>query len=330
MNNEIFCVDLISQISDELNLTPDDRGRLTDIVYKITYFYIINKKEEEKVGNIRKYIDLYANSMKIEGLSENTIKNKKYTLNEMDRYINKDLEDITIMDLRMYISHKQNKVLPNTLNSIIVCVKSFFGFLFLEDIIDKDISSKLKKVKEPERIRKSINSVELEQLRNACKTDRERAIIEFAFSTGMRLSEIVNVKISDIDFLNNRLTTIGKGNKERMILLSDVAKYYISEYLKNRKGESEYLFIAERSPYDRLKQRAIEKIVKKIKDRTNITSPVTPHILRHTMATKMLQSGANLTTIQFLLGHKNITTTQIYAETSTLEVMAQYKKTMCM
>ena len=329
MNNEMFCINLISQISECLGLNSDDRSKVADVVYKVTHFYIIDKKEDVKEGNIKSYIDLYTNAIKIEGLAENTVKNKGYCLNEMDRYINKDLKDITVSDLRMYIKHKQEKVKPSTLNGIIVTIKAFFEFLFLEDEIEKDISKKLKKVKTEQRIRKSFNSVELEKLRNACKDSRERAIIEFAFSTGMRVSEIANVKISDIDFNNNKLTTIGKGNKERVILISDNAKYYLNNYLNDRVDDNEYLFVSQRSPYDGLTQRAIEKIIKRIKDRTDIESEVTPHVFRHAMATKMFQSGADLTTVQFLLGHKNITTTQIYAETSLLEVTAQYKKTMC-
>lgn len=150
--------------------------------------------------------------------------------------------------------------------------------------------------------------------------------MEFAFATGMRVSEIKNTNISDLDIANNRIITIGKGDKEREVYFSDKTKFYLDRYLKTRTDDNKALFVTLKKPYARLSTRTIEKIISDIKIKAGIDAKVTPHVLRHTMATKMIEGGADITTVQTILGHKNVTTTQIYAETSMDKVKYQYKQ----
>ena len=153
---------------------------------------------------------------------------------------------------------------------------------------------------------------DIERLRINCRTIRERALVEFLLATGMRVSEIQKVNVSDLNFDSNKLKTLGKGNKERVVLFNDRCKLYIKEYLNKRAAADIALFVSERSPYKRLSVRAIQKILKNISLRKDFEYSVFPHKLRHTFATNMFRQGADLKTVQFLLGHKNISTTQIY------------------
>jgi integrase/recombinase XerD len=205
-------------------------------------------------------------------------------------------------------------------------LKSFFGWLELEEYIPKDPTRKLKAYKLPKRLRKSLTVEELEMLRDSCKTLRERSILEWIFSTGCRLSEVINTDIDDLNFKDYSVRVIGKGNKEREVYFSPKAKLYLDKYLASRKDSCPALFVTLRKPIHRLGARGIQKEVDKIAVKAGFDKAVFPHLLRHTMATLGVQSGAKLTTIQHLLGHDDPSTTQIYAETSLEEVRLEYKQ----
>lgn len=287
-------------------------------------------EKEKNIGSFSDAIDMYLKDMEFNNFSERTIKNRGYLLRKFDRFVQKEITDVSVFDLKAYIVHLQeNKISPKTINGYIAQIKAFFTWLHEEEYTDKNIGNRVKKIKEPKRLKKPLTTIELEELRNGCKDDLERAMVEFLYSTGMRISEVVSLNVSDLNFDKKSIYIIGKGDKERNILFSDRAKYYLEKYLKFRteKGiESEALFCANRKPYGRLGTRAIEKRLKNIKERQLIKAEVTPHVLRRTMATNMLSAGADITTVQCLLGHVNIATTQLYAQTSFANVQNQYFK----
>lgn len=321
--NERFIANVTNEITNQFGFNIIQQQVITDILYKCTRNVAITLLEEEE-GDFLTYLDIYVNSMRLEGLSEETIKNKKYTLNALNSYLEKDISKITIADLKMYILKKQSECKGNTLNSIIVTIKTFFKFLHEEGYIENNPAFKLKKVKEEKRLKKSLNEITFEQVRLACKNKRDRAIIEFAYATGVRVSELVNINISDLDFYSNSLKVIGKGNKERIVLFSEVSKYYIKQYLDERKDTNPALFVSNKKPYNRLSQRTVQKIFSNLKEYLGLDIPLHPHILRHTFATK-LASTADITVVQKLLGHENVNTTMIYAEINNDKINYQYK-----
>jgi len=324
-NNEKFITKCVCEINKVLDMPIIEQQQILDIMYKCTSNYDIYEIEEEESSFIE-LVNLYLQTKRIEGLAHDTLKNRYYVLRELDNYINKSYSKITIADLRMYILHKQEKLKVTSVNGIITQIKTFFAWLVDEDYIEKNPAKKLKKSKEPIRLVKSLNTVNLEKLRINCTKDRDRAIVEFAFATGMRVSEIKEVNIKDLDMSNNCVITIGKGDKERKTYFSDKTKFYLERYFKTRTDNNKALFVSVRKPYERLSSRAMQDIIFKIKKKAGIEAKVTPHVLRHTMATKMIEGGADITTVQALLGHQNITTTQIYAETSMDKVRYQYKQ----
>lgn len=326
MNNDTFVANVFNKINNKFELNDNNKTLLLNILYtSLKDCNIIYN--EPKIGDFETIINLYCEDLMMQGLSEKTIKHKKYTLNELNRYIKKDIKDISLSDLRTFLTYKQEKVIENTLNSIITRIKAFFTWAYEEEYIDNNPSKRIRKIREPYRISKPLNCIEVEQIRETCKNNRDRAIIEFALSTGLRVSEIKNLNIKDIDFTNNRVIIIGKGNKERIAFFTDKAKYYLQKYLDTREYKIEDpLFIANRKPYKRLGARRIEIIVKELKDANNIEKKVTPHTFRKTMATNLLEGGADITVVQKLLGHVNINTTLIYAQTSMETVKYQYSK----
>lgn len=323
--NRLLVVSLFKDISSKFNFNDKQKEELSDILYKSIKDYSVeyNKPNDGSISNL---IELYSNSLDMDGLSYQTIKNKKYTLYEFDRYISKSIEDITISDLRDFTMYKKQSCKATTINSIISRLNAFFTWLYEEEYITSNPSKKLKKVKEPVRIHKNIDTISIEKIRENCNNDRDRAIVELCLSSGIRVSELVNLNISDIDFDKNRINIIGKGDKERVVMFSDKAKYHVCKYLNGRNDNNKALFISVRKPYNRIGKRRVEKIISDIKLHSNIDKKVTPHTFRHTMATNMIKSGANITTVQKLLGHSNINTTLLYTDINMNDISQEYQK----
>lgn len=213
-NNDKFITKCVCEIGKTLELPISMQQKLLDTIYKCTLNFDIYEIEEEE-SSFAEILNLYIQTKKIEGLEKGTLQNRYYLLRELDNYLNKSYDKITLSDLRMYILHKQEKLKVTSVNGIITQIKTFFTWLQDEGYIDRNPSNKLKKSKEPIRLVKSLNTVDLEKLRINCDKHRDRAIVEFAFATGMRVSEIRKVNIKDLDMANNCIITIGKGDKER-------------------------------------------------------------------------------------------------------------------
>lgn len=322
--NERFILKATNEISKQFGFNIIQERALYDTLYRCTRnieMYLLNTEE----GDFYTYIDLYIKSKRLEGLQSNTLKNVRYKLVELNNYVGKKIDEITITDLKMYILHKQDECLPSTVNGIITCIKEFFKYLYDDEYIKTNPARKLKKMKEEKRLKHSLNEVVFEHIRLNCKNSRDRAIVEFLYATGLRVSELVSLNRSDIDPNANSLKVIGKGNKERFVIYSDIAKFYLQKYLSERKDDNDALFVSTKKPYNRLSTRGVQKIFEKIKKELGLSGDLSPHILRHAFATR-LAATADITTVQKLLGHTNIDTTLIYAELSNDKVAYEYKK----
>lgn len=320
--NEQFIMKASKEISEQFNFNIIQQRALIDTLYRCTNNLEIIKLTQE-TGDFLSYLDIYVNAIKLEGQSEDTIRNKKYMLLELNRYLSKKIEDITLSDLKMYILHKQADCAANSLNGIIVCIKTFFNYLYEDDYIDNNPARKLKKIKEETRLRKSLSEITFEEIRSCCNNIRDKALIEFTYASGLRVSEISKLNISDLDFSSNEFSVIGKGKKERVVIFSNISKFYLQKYLDSRTDDNPALFVSLKRPYNRLSKRGIEKIFERIKKRLGLEE-FYPHLLRHTMATRLAET-ADITTVQALLGHKNVNTTLIYAEKNNDKVAFQYK-----
>lgn len=321
--NERFVAKTSKKISGAFNFSLEDKIKLNDILYECIKNVDIILLEEDK-GNFDEYIELYTASMELEGLSNLTIKHKVYTLQALNRYLNKNIKNVSLADLKMYILHKKAKCTTNTLNTIITTIKTFFKYLHNEGYLTKDPSDKIKKLKQEKRLKKIIDDITLEKIRLAANNKRDRAIIEFLYSTGARVSELVSVNTDDINLFENSITVIGKGNKERKLYFSNIARFYILDYLKTRNDTSEALFVSLKSPHNRICTRTVQHVFFNIGKKLELPVKLHPHMLRHLFATN-LAASADITVVQKLLGHENINTTMIYADTNKDKISYQYK-----
>lgn len=241
--------------------------------------------------------------------------------------MNKRLKDITTNDIRYYLAilSTKDKVSKCTQDNERRNLSSIFTFLNNEGYIHKNPLASVKKIKQDSVVKDPFSETELELIRRACETKRERALIEFLLSTGCRVGEIPDIKIEDVDFKNNKLIVTGKGSKQRYVFLNEKAMFTLDEYLEER-GKPRYgaLFLSRWSNQGIGRDYA-EQIIREIGKRAGVER-CHPHRFRHTTATMALRRGMPLEMVQEMLGHSDIRTTQIYAQQDKADLQMYHKK----
>ncbi|WP_373779609.1 tyrosine-type recombinase/integrase [Jeotgalibaca porci] len=270
--------------------------------------------KEDLIDNIK----LYISSKRLEGLSELTLEDYYRELMLFEFKVQKPTVRITTADIRQYLAGNDD-VMASTNGKKLSVINSFFAWLVTEEILLRNPAARIKQMKQPKRLPKALTATELEILREACETLRERAMIEVMYSTGCRLSEISNMRRKDVDWVTASMSVIGKGNKERIVYLNHKAVFHLERYLEEceeNENECAFLFSTERRPHRQMKGKTIQDLVDKISSRTNIKKNVTPHVFRHTFATLAMDNGIELGDLQQLLGHESPSTTLRYATVS--------------
>lgn len=248
----------------------------------------------------------------------------------------KDISEASIREFRMWLNRQpgvSGSMKRRTQNYYLIALRAFLKFLRKREI--ECISpERIELAKLPERSLDLITSAELDRLMKATlgtdeKSLRDRAILEMLFSTGLRVSELCALD-SDLDLTRDELSVRGKGDKVRVVFLSPAAKDAVRAYLKGRKDMEEALFvnisaIGKREP-TRLTPRGVQLLMKKYAAKAGITKKVTPHVLRHSFATDLLSNGADIRSVQALLGHASINTTQIYTHVTDAHLREVHKK----
>ncbi len=265
--------------------------------------------------NNSELIKKFINELNIEGYSQKTIETYSMYLRLFEEFIKKDLKEVTSDDILNYLSYikTEKKASSATINLILSIFKHFYNSFLKSDL---DINIKLPKI--PKKIPIVLTSKEISQLLDAVDNERDRLIIEFIYSTGVRVSECINMKIKNINFDEFTGNVIsGKGNKDRIIIISKKWAEDYKRYLekRNKRIDSEYLFI--NNVGGKLSPDTIQKFLKEYAKKANLNKNVTPHTLRHSFATSLLEHEVNIRYIQQLLGHANLNTTQIYTKVNT-------------
>lgn len=244
--------------------------------------------------------------MKLRGLSKKTIKTYLHYVDECLRYVHKSAREVTRHDVRIYLEYLVDKNLStSTLNTAYSALKFYF-----DTVMARTLCLKIPRAKKQKRLPVVLSKTEITSLINIIENPKHHCIVSLLYGSGLRVSELVDLTMQDIDFDRNRIMIVqSKGAKDRMTLLpQDVKEILLKQ--KSLKQPSDFLFTNGRGK--KLTTTTIQKIVKKAATNANISKSVTPHTLRHSFATHLLENGTDIRYIQTLLGHAKLETTQIY------------------
>ena len=274
-------------------------------------------KDNKKDHLLRSFLD----SLYIEkGLSKNTVSSYKNDISSFSSWCDKEHLDrlkITDLNLNNYISNLFSTGLKSSsINRKISSIKHFYLFLLKKKVIKNSPVDEIAIPKQEKYLPTSMSEDEVECLLGSPKSSikierRDKAMIEILYATGMRISELVNLKLTDIDFNRSVLKVLGKGSKERLVPYGEKAAEALRIYLEDRKKlDSKDVFLSNRGT--RITRGAFWQRIKIYIKRENLKSSISPHTLRHAFATHLLNRGADLRSVQILLGHSDLSTTQIY------------------
>ena len=267
--------------------------------------------------------------------SQNTINSYKNDLLKFkEHFKNKALKSINQNDIKNYIQEINKTMNAKSVSRNISTLKSFYKYLLIDNYITKTPLTNIAMPKIKKDLPKVLSEEEIEKLLNFELKDhydyRNKAMLELMYSSGLRVSELINLKVTDIDLNLETVRIFGKGSKERIVPLGGYAVNALKEYLTYHRNalaknkNSNYLFLSSRA--DIMTRQAFFKTIKKIAVKQNIKTDFSPHTLRHSFATHLLKHGADLRSIQELLGHSDISSTQIYTHITNEKLKENYQE----
>lgn len=273
-------------------------------------------KEVSPAMRLSQAFDAYVRVRSQEGFSPYTITGYRWQWRALVQDVGDiEITDVTLETFRNHLS-KQTHLKASSIAVRVRSLKSIFKWLYEEEYLPKNPTMKLKEPKLPKRVPKALTVDEMELLRDSCRTEREHALVELFFATGCRLDEIHRLNRNDIDWDRKAVVVFGKGSKEREVYFGAKASIWLKRYQATRQDEDPALFTTVKRPLIRLSKHQIEWVFGRIANRCGLKSKVTPHALRHTLATQLLNQGAPLVVVQTILGHEKPETTQLYAHLS--------------
>lgn len=280
---------------------------------------------EKNIVNFEKYLNIERN------YSNYTIKNYLIDITEFITYcnnFNKNYLNIKYTDIKSYLTHLyEKKYKSTTISRKISALRTFYAFLYDKNIVDKNVFEYITLPKKEKRLPKYLSNDDIDEIFKIIDIStplgiRNRLILELLYGSGLRVSELCNIKLSDIDFSNKSIRIIGKGKKERIVYYGEACKRIIDLYLNGTRDEilgknkNEYLIIGNKKSNKSLSVRSVELILNNIIESTSLNKKASPHTLRHTFATHLLNDGCDILIVKELLGHSSLDTTGIYTHIS--------------
>lgn len=287
-----------------------------------------NEVEKREISNDN-FLKMFLDAKRIEGCSERTLNYYRTTVEHLISQIETGVRKISTEEIREYLSNyqKRNSCSNVTIDNIRRNISSFFSWLEEEDYILKSPMKRIHKIKTKTVVKNIISDEGIEKLRDNCKEKRDLAIIDLLYSTGIRVGELVNLNIEDIDLEGRECIVYGKGDKERRVYFDAKAKVHLKEYIDARTDNNEALFVTLDEPHNRLKISGVEIRLRKMGRMLDLDR-IHPHKFRRSMATRAIDKGMPIEQVQKILGHSQIDTTMQYAMVNQSNVKTSHQKYM--
>lgn len=319
MENQIY--NIISDMSDVLNIAQ--LKKLQEVLIERLESDSIRFEEIDNIS----YLEMFITAKRIEGCSERTITYYESTIRALLDRINVPIRKMTTETLREYLSKYQEKSNCSkvTIDNIRRNLSSFFSWLEEEDYILKSPVRRIHKIRTKKVVKETISDENLERLRDHCSEKRDLAMIDLLISTGMRVGELVNLDIGDLDFEERECIVYGKGDKERKVYFDARTKLHLQSYLEDRVDNDPALFVSLNKPFQRLQISGVEIRLRELGRQLEMAN-IHPHKFRRTMATRAIDKGMPIEQVQKLLGHQQIDTTMHYAMVNQSNVKSSHRK----
>ena len=284
-----------------------------------------------------KYIDKYLEYLKVERkYSNKTILSYKDDLIEYNEFLGNNFTNILNIDINIVNNYMkylyERKITKSSISRKLSSIRGLYNYLVREEIIKENYFNKISNPKRELYLPKFLKDEELDKIFSVCNfnnptEERDTLIIELLYATGVRVSELVNIKIKDINRKEKLIKVLGKGNKERIVIYNNHTKKALDAYLKDgynyfNKKSSEYLILNKNG--NKLSERYIREIINKKVSQASLDIKISPHTLRHTFATDILENGMDLMTVKELLGHESLNTTSIYTHITNEQIKKTY------
>lgn len=316
-------VTVLNEMSEYLSIAQ--MKKLQEVIIKT---FAENEAAKTDIAN-DEFLKMFLAAKRIEGCSDRTISYYQTTIKHLLSKTENSVRKITTEEMREYLSNyqKRNSCSNVTIDNVRRNISSFFSWLEEEDYILKSPMRRIHKIKTKTVVKSTISDEGIELLRDNCKEQRDLAIIDLLYSTGIRVGELVNLNIEDIDLEGRECVVYGKGDKERRVYFDAKAKVHLKEYIETRRDDNEALFVTLDAPHDRLKISGVEIRLRKLGRELNLER-IHPHKFRRSMATRAIDKGMPIEQVQKILGHSQIDTTMQYAMVNQNNVKSAHQKFM--
>ena len=314
---------ILNEMSGYLSISQ--MKKLQEVIVNV---FAENEPEKRDIANAD-FLKLFLDAKKVEGCSERTIKFYRATIEHFMYQIKTPARKISTEEIREYLAEyqKNNNCSNVTIDNVRRNLSSFFSWLEEEDYILKSPMKRIHKIKTKVVVKNVISDEGIEKLRDNCESKRDLAIIDLLYSTGIRVGELVNLNIDDIDLDGRECVVYGKGDKERKVYFDAKAKVHIEEYINSRTDTNSALFVTLDAPYDRLKISGVEIRLRQLGRKLQLER-IHPHKFRRSMATRAIDKGMPIEQVQKILGHSQIDTTMQYAMVNQSNVKSSHQKYM--
>lgn len=314
---------VLSEMSAELSI------KQLRVLQSVLIKNFADNVKEHDVCNNASCLSEFLSAKRVEGCSYRTIKYYQMTVDHMMTVLNKPVREISTEDLREYLVQYQkiNNCSKVTVDNVRRNLSSFFSWLEEEDYIIKSPMRRIHKIKVKQPVKNTISDEAIELLRDNCKCIRDLAMIDLLYSTGIRVGELVNLNIADVNLEERECVVFGKGDKERRVYFDARTKLHLKKYISERKDSNPALFVTLDYPYSRLKISGVEIRIREL-GRAVALEKIHPHKFRRTMATRAIDKGMPIEQVQKILGHSQIDTTMRYALVNQNNVKSSHRRIM--